>query len=118
MSECYLATAKSGGTWLGGGSNPGTGIEGIDTATITPPVNIIAGNEYVIYFRILANSNPGYNILGLDNALNYANLSRASNIAGGSGNPDPDLFSQITTANLQNEGETPRYRIAHTMYVG
>lgn len=113
--DIYQGTIKNGGSWLGGGTSPGAGVSGIVSINLPQAVNIVAGGDYVIYWRLVANSNAGYQVLGNTQGFNNPELVRSSAVAGGTGVPDQDLTTQISQAGLGG-GETQIFRIAHTMY--
>lgn len=113
--DIYQGTLESGGTWLGGGVSSGTaGTDGVDTITIPGGVNIIAGDKYVLYFRI-ASSN-GYRVAINSNGAQHPFLALSNSLNGGTGVPNIDLATQITEASLIDEGPLSSVRIAHTMY--
>jgi len=112
--DIYSGSLQSGGTWLGGGSSSGSGVAGIQTITLPNPVNIIAGNKYVIYWRLVGNNFEAAGIKA--GALVDANLAVATGVPGGTAVPDADLATEIAALQMNADEPEALLRIAHTMY--
>lgn len=112
--DIYVGSIQSGGTWLGGGVSSGSGVAGVETITLQEPINIIAGNKYVIYWRLVGDI---FAALGTDVGIVVdVNLAVGTGVPGGSGIPDADLGTEIAALQMTADEPEAKFRIAHTMY--
>jgi hypothetical protein len=113
--DIYDGTLKNGGTWLGGGLSPGGANTGVETITLQEPINIIAGNKYVIYWRLngdtFAVAGAKANIIVQDSYL-----AVGGTVTGGIGVPNPDLATEVAAKGYIADNQSSLARIAHTMY--
>jgi len=112
--DIYSGTIQSGGTWLGGGLSSGSGVSGVQTITLTEPVNITAGQKYVLYWRLVGDN---FAVAGSKaGSLVDQNLALATTTPGGVNIPANDLAEEIEVISGNPDIPEALLRIAHTMY--
>jgi len=112
-------TPVPNGTWLGGGLGPGAPAAengGIIELTVSGegPVQITAGNNYVLYFRT---SGGTYNVLSApDVLLSDAGIAIGGPNFGSLGIPSPSLAAEITAKSFNAANEEARKRPCCHLY--
>ena len=112
-------TSAPNAFWIGGGLGPGSPTAtngGIIELTVSgeDPVQIIAGQNYVLYFRT---SGGTYNVLSArDVTLQDPGVAVGGNNGGNVGIPSPDLGSEITTRGYNQVFEDARRRPCCHLY--